>query len=338
MRICIVGAGAVGGVIGHRLATAGHAVSLIARGPHLAAIRRDGLGRLGPDGVLHRAPAVQAVERPAEAGPQDLVVLAVKSHQIPPLAPELPALFGADTPVVALQNGIPWWYFHRHGGALDGSRLESVDPDGVVSRHVEGRRVIGSVAWGAYDIPEPGVVRGGDTPRDRIPLGEPDGTSSERVAAIAATFAAAGIRAPVVPDIRAEKWVKAWGNAALNPIGALAHATLGEIHGFAPSRALARNLMAEVEAVARSVGIAFPMGLDDRLANSGTLGAVRTSTHQDVEAGRRLEVDALVGVIGEIGRLTGTPTPLLDAMHACCRLLDHVMAENRVRIATLPRD
>lgn len=336
MRICIVGAGAVGGVLGFRLATAGHAVSLVARGAHLAAIRRDGLGHLGRDGVLRRATGVRAVDRAGEAGPQDLVVLAAKAHQIPALAPDLPALLQADTPVVALQNGIPWWYFHDHGGRLAGTRLESVDPGGIVSRHIEGRRVVGSVAWGAYDIPEPGVVRGGDTPRDRFPLGEPDGSASPRLAAIARTFEDAGIRAPILPDIRAEKWFKAWGNAALNPIGALTHATLGQMHDFPAANALARALMAEVEAVAHSVGVAFPVSLEERLASSGALGAVRTSTHQDVEAGRRLEIDALVGVVGEIGRLTDTATPRLDALYACCRLLDHVMAEGGLRIVAQP--
>lgn len=336
MRICVAGAGAVGGVLAFRLAEAGHDVCVIARGAHLAAIRRDGLGHLGRDGVLRRTAGVRAVERAGDAGTQDLVVLAMKAHQISAIAPDLPALFADETPVVALQNGIPWWYFQGHGGGLEGTRLETVDPDGIVSRHIDARRVVGSVAWGAYDVPQPGVVRGGDTPRDRFPLGEPDGTVSERVAAIARVFEDAGIRAPVLPDIRAEKWFKAWGNAALNPIGALAHATLGQMHDFPPANALARDLMAEVEAVARSVGVTFPVSLGERLASSGALGAARTSTHQDVEAGRRLEVDALVGVVGEIGRLTGTPTPKLDAMHACCLLLDHVLATGKVRIATLP--
>ncbi|BBK30809.1 2-dehydropantoate 2-reductase [Stella humosa] len=336
MRICIVGAGAVGGVLGFRLATAGHAVSLVTRGPHREAIDRDGLGHLGRDGAVRRATSVRAVAQVAEAGPQDLVILAGKSHQIPPVAPDLPALFAADTPVVALQNGLPWWYFHCHGGALEGTRLETVDPGGIVSRHVDGHRVIGSVAWGAYRIVEPGVVEGGDSERDRFPLGEPDGTVSARVEALSRMFAEAGIRAPVVPDIRAEKWFKLWGNAALNPIGALAHATIGQIYAHGPARELARNLMVEVARVAGSVGVAFPVALDARLANSAALGAVRTSTHQDVEAGRRLEVDALVGAVSEIGRLTDTPTPLLDALYACCLLLDQVIADGRVRIATEP--
>jgi 2-dehydropantoate 2-reductase len=336
MRICIVGAGAVGSVLGFRLATAGHAVSLVTRGAHLDAIRENGLAHLGRDGVLRRVREVRPAARAAECGPQDLVVLALKAHQIPAVAPELPALLDADTPVVALQNGIPWWYFHDHGGRHAGTRLETVDPGGVVSAHIPGSRVIGSVAWGGYDLPEPGIVRGGDSERDRFPLGEPGGGDG-RVRRVAEVFAEAGIRAPPVADIRAEKWLKAWGNAALNPIGALAHATLGEIHDFAPSRALAMRVMGEVQAVAESVGVRFPVSVEERLRSSGSLGNVRTSTHQDVEAGRRLEIEALSGVVAEIGRLTGTPTPALDALHACCLLLDKVIARRGVRIETRPR-
>ena len=336
MQVTVIGAGAVGGYLAARLALAGHRVSVVARGAQLAAMRHaGGLKLAAPDGTTTLAP-VTPVELQALSGPADVVVLAVKAQDLAAVAPAVPAVSGPATVVVALQNGLPWWYFHRAGGPLDGLRLRSLDPEGSIEASIPTERVLGCVTWGSYDVPVPGTIRAASRPGARFTVGEPDGSASTRLAALVAGWNDAGVPTVATLDIRHEKWLKAWGNLAFNSIGALCHATVADTHDFAPSRALAATMMREAEAVAESVGVHFPMGVDERLATAATLGAVRSSTQQDVEAGRPLEVEALLGAVVEIARHTGVATPHLDAMYAALQLLDRVITRNRVRIAPLP--
>ena len=336
MKFCIVGAGSVGGYLAVRLARAGHRVCVIARGSHLAAIRTHGLKIVKNDGAVLAAPSVDARESAAGLPAQDVVILAVKAHQIAAVAPTLVPLIGPQTLVLPLQNGIPWWYFDRHGGPFDGHRLETVDPGGVIAAHIPVDRIVGCVTRGAYEVASPGVVHNEDSPGDRFPIGELDRSVTPRLQALSRTLEGAAIRAPVMADIRAEKWLKAWGNLALNPIGALCHASLGEIHAFAPTRALATRMMTEAQAIASRLGITFPVALESRLARAAELGAVKTSTQQDVEAGRPLEIEALVGAVLEIGQLVQVEAPQLQALHACTLLLDRIIVRDRVRFAPEP--
>ncbi len=333
MKFCVVGAGSVGGYLAVRLARAGHDVTVIARGRHLQAIRANGLRLVKNDGTAIAAAGLRATDKLSEVGRQDVIILAVKSHQIAAVAPELPALIGPQTLVLPLQNGLPWWYFFKHGGQFDGRRLQSVDPGGSIERHIPTDCVIGCVTWGGFDVAAPGVIHNEDQPTDRFPLGELDGSLSPRLQALSQSLEAAAIRAPVTTDIRTEKWLKVWGNLALNPIGALCHAPLGDIHAFEPTRAVAMKMMAEAQAVATKLGITFPMSLEQRLARAAELGAIRTSTQQDVEAGRALEVDALIGAVLEMAALVEVPAPYMDSLYACTRLLDRIITRDKLKFA-----
>jgi 2-dehydropantoate 2-reductase len=258
-------------------------------------------------------------------GPQDIVILAVKAHQLAAVAADVPRLFGPDTTVVTMQNGIPYWYFHRHGSAFEGLPVRSVDPDGVIARMIPAERVIGCVVYPASELVAPGVIR--HIEGDRLPVGELDGSSSERVARVAACLNAAGFKAPVLADIRAEIWLKLWGNLCFNPISALAHSTLAGICRFPPSRSLAAAMMLEAQAVAQQFGIAFRVSIDKRIAGAEKVGEHKTSMLQDIEAGRAPEVEALVGSVVELARLTGTPTPHIDAVYALVGLLAQSMQQ-----------
>lgn len=319
MTTCIVGAGAIGGLIGARLALAEESVTLIARGAHLAAIREHGLKLISADGSEQTARNVASTDKIREAGEHDLVVLALKAHQISEVADQLPSLFAADTVVVTVQNGIPWWYFQKHGGEFDGLRLESLDPDGTIERNIEARRIIGSIAYPAADKPEPGVIR--HIEGLRFPLGELDGAKTDRVKAISGLFSRAGFRAPVLTDIRAQIWLKAWGNLSFNPISALTRATLAEMCRFPPTRKLAADMMGEAKEIAEKLQITFRHTIEQRIEGAESVGEHKTSMLQDVEAGRPLEVEALVGVVAELGRLSNTPTPSIDAVYSCVKLL-----------------
>ncbi len=324
MRIAVVGAGAIGGYLGARLALAGEQVSFIARRRNLQAIVADGLRLIEEDGRERHADAVRAFERPADAGPQDFVLLTVKAHQVPDLLPDLRALFGPGTAVVTMINGVPWWYFHKLAGAHEGRRLESVDPGGAIAAHIEPERVIGSVVYPAAELLAPGrvkVVEG-----NRFTLGEPDGSRSARVEALAQSMMKAGFKAPVSRDIRAEIWVKLWGNLSFNPISALTQMTLQEICRFAPTRGLAAAMMAEAQAVAEKLGVRFRITLEQRLAGAEAVGAHRTSMLQDVQAGRAPELAALVGAVVELAALTATPAPHIAAVHAAMQGLAHKLA------------
>ena len=335
MKIAIIGAGAIGGYVGVKLALAGNDVTLIVRGANLKAIKAAGMKLIMADGSQHVAPHVRATDDYAEAGPQDLVILAMKAHQLEAVAKDVPKLFGPDTAVVTMQNGIPFWYFHQHAGELAGTRVRSVDPTGIVGEHIPADRVIGCVVYPASELIAPGVVR--HIEGDRFPIGELDGSSSPRVNRISACFAEAGFKAPVLSDIRAEIWLKLWGNMTFNPISSLSHSTLVDICQFPLTRDLAAAMMQEAQTVAHKLGIEFRVSMEKRIAGAEKVGKHKTSMLQDVEAGRDPEIDALVGSVVELGRLTDTPTPHIDTTYALVKLLAKGMDDQRghVRMQTL---
>lgn len=325
MKIAIIGAGAIGGYVGVKLALAGEDVTFIVRGANLQAIRQHGMKLIHHDGSELVARNVKATSDYAEAGPQDLVILAMKAHQVEAVAADAPKLFGPDTAVVTMQNGIPYWYFHEHGGALAGSRVRSVDASGIVGEMIPARRVIGCVVYPASELIAPGVVK--HIEGERFPLGELDGSSSERVQRIAACFENAGFKAPVLDNIRAEIWLKLWGNLTFNPISSLSHATLEAICQYPLTRELAASMMREAQAVAEKLGISFRVTLEKRIAGAEKVGKHKTSMLQDVEAGRSPEIDALVGAVVELARMTDTPTPHIDTVYALVKLLGKCMEE-----------
>lgn len=257
------------------------------------------------------------------AGPQDLAILALKAHSVPALAPALRALYGSETMVVTAQNGIPWWYFRKHGGEFEGQRIQSVDPDGIVEANIEVDRVIGCVVYPAAELAEPGIVR--HIEGDRFSLGELDGSKTSRLQDLAPTFNRAGLKAPLRTRIRADIWVKLWGNLAFNPISALTRATLESICQYPLTRELARNMMTEAQTIAESLGIEFGITLEQRINGAEKVGAHKTSMLQDIETGRPTEVDAIVGAVTELGRLTNIPTPHTDAIYASVKLLEKTL-------------
>ncbi len=330
MKICIVGAGAIGGYLGAKLSNAGEDVTFIARNQNLTAIQSNGFRLIMEDGSEEHAPGVRAVQRMADAGPQDAVLLTVKAHQVGDLLPDLQELLGPNTLVVTMINGIPWWYFHRLGGAHEGRGLDSVDPGGRIAAAIGSDRIIGSVVYPAAELVAPGVVR--VIEGNRFTLGELDGSRSERIEALSQAMMRAGFKAPVSRDIRGEIWLKLWGNLSFNPISALTHATLEDICTFAPSRALAANMMSEAQTVAEKLGVVFKISLDKRIAGAQAVGAHKTSMLQDVEHGRAIELNALVGSVVELGRITETPTPTIDAIFAAAQLLAHTLATHKGRL------
>lgn len=334
MKIAVVGAGAIGGYLGARLSLAGEEVVVVARNRNLEAISANGLTLIEEDGTERHAKAVRAVASPAAAGPQDAVLLAVKAHQVVDVLPAMRGLFGPQTMVVTLINGIPWWYFHRLAGPWEGRSLESVDPGGRIAAQIEPERIIGSVVYPASELVAPGVIR--VIEGNRFTLGELDGSRSERVDALSKAMIAAGFKAPVSKDIRSEIWVKLWGNLSFNPISALTHATLEDICRFPPTRALAAAMMTEAQALGERLGVEFKVSLEKRIAGAEAVGAHKTSMLQDVEHGRAIELEALVGSVVELGRITGTPTPTIDAVHALASLLARTLALQKGRLAMQP--
>ncbi len=330
MKIAIIGAGAIGGYVGAKLALAGNEVTFIVRGANLQAIRDKGMRLILQDGTEQLATGVHATDDYAAAGPQDLVILAMKAHQLEAVADQLPALLGPDTPIITMQNGIPYWYFHNHGGALAGSKLDSVDPGHSLADKISPQRVIGCVVYPASELVAPGVVR--HIEGDRFPLGELDGSISARVTRMSDCFTAAGFKAPVLEDIRGEIWLKLWGNLTFNPISSLSHSTLQDICQYPPSRALAASMMREAQEVAHKLGVEFRVTLDKRIAGAEKVGRHKTSMLQDIEAGRAPEIDALVGSVAELGRLTHTPTPHIDTVYALVRLLARTMDAGQGRL------
>ncbi|RWD60369.1 MAG: 2-dehydropantoate 2-reductase [Mesorhizobium sp.] len=318
MRITVFGAGAIGGYLAAKLAIAGNVdLSIVARGAHLEAIEANGL-RLIEDGK-EEATRVRAAARAEELGAQDYVVLALKAHSLAPALGQIAPLLGEGTAVVTMQNGLPWWYFYRAGGALEGTRLNAVDPGGTIWQRIGPERVIGSVVYPAVEVDAPGLIR--HVEGKRFSLGEPSGEKSERVAALARELVKAGLQAPVREDIRSEIWVKLWGNLSFNPISALTGSTLAAIVADQGTRALARAMMLEAQAIGESLGVRFPVSVDRRIKGAGDVGEHKTSMLQDLERARPMEIDALVSAVQELGRLTGQPTPAIDSVLALVRRL-----------------
>jgi 2-dehydropantoate 2-reductase len=315
LKICIYGAGAIGGLLGARLAKAGEDVTLIARGPHLAAMRAHGLKVTGFGGDFTVKP--RATDDPAEAGPQDYVIVALKAHAVSGVAERMAPLFGPKTAVVMAVNGVPWWYFYGAKGTLKDRRLPSVDPGDLQWRFIGPERVIGCVVYPAAEITAPGELR--HVEGDRLTLGEPDDSKSERVLALSRALIAAGLKAPVKNDIRSEIWVKLWGNVAFNPLSALTGGTLKQLCEDPGTRHLARAIMLETEAIAGRLGITMPVAVDKRIDGAAGVGEHKTSMLQDFERGRPVELDAIVGAVAELGRLVELPTPMIDAIYALTR-------------------
>jgi 2-dehydropantoate 2-reductase len=320
MRICIFGAGAIGGYMGAKLAQAGAEVSLVARGPHLAAMQADGL-RLIEEGTETVVP-VRASSDAAELGEQDYVIVTLKAHSVPGVVDAMTPLIGAGTCVVSGVNGVPWWYFHKHGGDLEGTRLETVDPGGRQWDGFGPDRVLGCVVYPAAEVIRPGVVR--HVEGNRFSLGEPDGSKSERALALSKALTAAGLKAPVRPRLRDEIWVKLWGNLSFNPISALTHATLDVLCTDPGTRAVAKAMMLEAQEIAERLGVKFPIDVERRIDGGAAVGAHRTSMLQDLDAGRPMEIDALVASVQELGRLTGVATPAIDTVLALVALRGRV--------------
>ena len=334
MKIAVVGAGAIGGYLGAKLAIAGEDVTFIARNRNLEAINARGFRLILEDGSEQHAPTARAVQHMADAGPQDAVLLTLKAHQVRDVLPGLRELFGPQTMVVTMINGIPWWYFHKLGGEYEGRHLDSVDPGGVIDAHIERERIIGSVVYPASELVEPGVVK--VIEGNRFTLGELDGERSERIEALSQAMMRAGFKAPVSRDIRSELWIKLWGNLSFNPISALTHATLEQICRFGPTRSLAAAMMREAQAVAEKLGVRFKISLEQRIAGAEAVGAHKTSMLQDVEHGRALELEALVGSVVELGRITATPTPTIEAVYAATSLLAQTLAAQKGRLELQP--
>ena len=329
MKIVIAGAGAIGGYIGARLAHASADVVLFARGPHLRAMQQQGVRVISPDGDFSVRPVVS--DNLAEIGVAEVVFLGVKAHGLTGLAPALSPLFGPDTIVVSTQNGIPWWYFQEHGGELDGLSLERVDPGGVIASAIEYRRIVGSLSYFATDIVEPGVIH--HTEGNRISFGEPNGERSDRVKQVTAALSAAGFRCPVTTRIRHEIWVKLLGNVAFNPVSVLTGGTLEQLTRHPDVSRLARAVMVEAEAVASKLGIELPITIDQRMAGAEKVGAHKTSMLQDYEAGRPMELEAVVGAVVELGERLGVAMPSTSAVYACVKFLEH-----RERLAATPAE
>jgi 2-dehydropantoate 2-reductase len=326
MKICIVGAGAIGGYLGAKLALAGETVTLIARGSHLEAIQKNGLELILADGSTQVATPALATGDLSQVEPQDVVILALKAASVAAIAPALPSLYHSETMVVTAQNGIPWWYFRKCGGEHEGVRLQSVDPDGTIENHIGADRAIGCVVYPAAEIVAPGVIR--HLEGDRFSLGEIDNSKSDRLQLLAQTLKQAGLKAPIRTEIRREIWVKLWGNLAFNPISALTQSTLDKICQYPHTRELARQMMLEAQAIAEKLGIDFGITLEQRIEGAAKVGAHKTSMLQDIEAGRPTEIDAIVGAVSELGRLTGVPTPHIDAIYASVKLLEKTVLES----------
>ena len=331
MKYTIVGAGAIGGYLGAKLALAGEDVTFIARNRNLAAINARGMTLHLPDGTTEQAKNVRAVQDAAEAGPQDVVLLTTKAHQLLDLVPGMQALFGPETMVVSMVNGIPWWYFQKLGGAYEAQQLRSVDPDGALSAGIDVKRIIGGIVYPAAELLEPGVIK--VIEGNRFTLGELDNQRTPRIEALSKSMMAAGFKAPVSRDIRSEIWVKLWGNLTFNPVSALSHATLEDICTYPLTRALAQRMMEEAQRVGEKLGVTFKVSVDQRIAGAQAVGAHKTSMLQDVEQGRALELEALLGSVVELARITDTPTPTIDAIYAVTSLLSHTLTQQGGKLA-----
>jgi 2-dehydropantoate 2-reductase len=318
VKLAILGAGAIGGFLGARLAMHGADVSLVARGPHLAAMREHGIRLVEPDG--EQVVRVHATDDLATLREADAVFVTLKAHSLPAIAAQLAANLNDTAAVVSAQNGIPWWYFQRHGGDLDGLRLETVDPGGTIAAAIDPARVIGCIVYAATSLPGPGVVN--HLEGDRFTLGELDGNQTDRVTGLSRVLTNAGFKAPVSSRIRHELWLKLLGNAVFNPISALTRASLGDMAQSPLTAGLVRSAMTEVDAVARSAGVDVQLSIEQRIRGAARVGDHKTSMLQDVEAGRPTEVDALVGSVVELAGKLDVPVPHLETLYSCVKLLE----------------
>jgi len=334
MKICIVGAGAIGGMLGVKFALSGNDVTLILRGANLAAVQQNGLRLIEEDGNELLAQPIKATSVIAEAGVQDVVILALKAHQVAAVAAELPALMHAETRIITMQNGIPWWYFHKLPGELgqryQGTPVKAVDPDGIIAKYIPVDRVIGSVVYPASEVIRPGVIK--VIEGNRFTLGEIDGSDTPSIRAISDAFKNAGFKSPIINDIRSEIWLKLWGNLSFNPISALTHATLEDICVFPATRELAANMMKEAQTIAEKLGVQFRVSLEKRINGAQAVGQHKTSMLQDVELGRPIELEALVGSVIELGKITETPTPNIDAVYALASLLAKNLQQHKATL------
>ena len=322
MKIAIVGAGAIGAFLGAKLALSGEDVYLIARGAHLQAMQTHGVQVKSPEGDFEAHP--NATDDYESVGPVDFVFLTVKAHSLTEIAPQIAPLLGPETAVVSAQNGIPWWYFHSHGGPFDGTAIESVDPGGVVAQAIDPSRIIGCIIYPSTVIVQPGVIE--HIEGNRFSIGELDGTSSDRCKTLAAALIGAGLKAPIRSRIRHDLWVKLLGNVVFNPMSALTGATLEEMATHPESSAIARAVMAETDEVAVALGIRLPLTIDQRMDGARKVGAHKTSMLQDVESGRPMELESVVGVVIELGEKLGLPMPHTRTLYSCTRLLSQVRA------------
>ncbi len=317
MKFLIVGAGAIGAYIGARMARAGFDVTLFARGPHLKAMQERGVQVKSAEGDFEAHPRI--VGSLEGAGPADVVFLAVKAHSLPQLAPQLKPVLGPDTTVVSTQNGIPWWFFQGIGGEWEGLRLERIDPGGVISAAIQARQVVGAIIYFSTEISSPGVIQ--YISGNRISIGEPDGSRSDRCRRIAEALVASGLRGPITTHIREEIWVKILGNASLNPLSALTRATIAQMLRDPGVAEIVRNIMHEVEAVAHKLNMELSVTVDQRIAGAEKVGEHKTSMLQDLEAGRPMELEALVGSVVELGERVSIPMPYTRTVYNCARLL-----------------
>jgi len=315
MKICIYGAGAIGGYLGVQLMLAGADVSLVARGAHLAAMKANGLKLLIGD--EERVVHPRCTDNPTELGVQDVVIICLKAHSITGVLDAMQPLLGPNTRVVTAVNGIPYWYFYKHGNACEGATLESIDPGGRQWKELGPERAIGCVVYPATEIEAPGVIR--HVYGDKFPLGEPSGEKSAEIEDLSALFEKAGLKAPVLDSIRDEIWLKLWGNVSFNPISALTHATLDVLCGDPGTRAVTRAMMVEAQQIAESFGVKFRVDVDRRIEGGRKVGAHKTSMLQDLERGRPMEIDPLVTVVQEMAKLTNVPTPTIDTVLALTR-------------------
>jgi len=329
MKICVVGAGAIGGYLAVKLAQMGHDVSVVIRGANLKAVREHGMKLVMADGTEHLA-KVHATDRISELGEQDIVILGMKAHQVAAVAAEIPALLGPESIIVTAQNGVPWWYFHKHGGTYQGRRVEAVDPGGIISAHLDVERVIGCIVYPACEIVAPGVIQ--HIEGNRFSLSELDGADTPRIRILADVLRQAGFKAPIVSDIRSEIWIKLWGNLSFNPISALTHATLVDICDFGPSRELVARMMREGQVIGEKLGVNFKVTLDKRIAGAAAVGKHKTSMLQDIETGRPIELEALVGSVIEMGKITDSPTPNIEAVYALTALLARSVGEQNGKL------
>ena len=335
MKVCIVGAGAIGGYMAVRIANAGHNVSVIARGPHLAAIKDRGM-KLIEENDEFVAENLTATEFVGELGPMDVVLLALKAHQIVPIVNDMSVLLGPNTVIVTLQNGIPWWYFQNFAGDYANRVVETVDPGGLLFNSIDPNRLIGCIAYPATTISKPGVIQ--HIEGNRFPVGELSGMKTERVQMVSDLFAESGFKSRILDDIRSEIWLKLWGNLTFNPISALSHSTLVDICQFPLTRQLAVAMMTEAQTVGERLGAHFRIPMEKRIAGAESVGKHKTSMLQDVEAGKPIEIESMLGAVIELAEVTGVQTPTLRAIYACVSLLDKTLSQEKIIIKGISKE